>query len=460
MTDLFGRTAREEAVDVLHCLTAIYTHEPVVDELLDSIAAVWPRGLARLLDPSVGAGAFICRALERLMLSQPEIDDASIIRVLAGYEIHPLAAEEARTQLARILSRHGRAWSTAMAVAQQMVRIGDFLLDAHDGVPVAAFCTNPPYARMLRVPAILRADYEMVVPDFARGDLLHAFLERASAQLAPGGMISLITSDGWLMGQGAAKLRAELSSKLGISRLERVDADSAFYQPKDRRRGTPPRVNPVLVVLQQASCGTRPLGSAPIFPGVEEEPASAGTLTLGQVATVRVAPWMGTPGIFVVDRAVAANFPADEIVPVVDTDDLRGDVLGTPTRVALRTTRSRQPSAAVLAHLDANLHRMCQRGRRPTRWLPPESLESFDLQQEHLLIPRIAKTLRAVRMPVGTLAINHNLTCVSNGQLSLSEIQEILSSDRSRKWVMDRAPRLEGGYLSITTRFLRDLPVG
>ena len=60
MTDLFGRTAREEAVDALHSLTAIYTHEPVVDELLDSIAAVWPRRLARLLDPSVGAGAFIC----------------------------------------------------------------------------------------------------------------------------------------------------------------------------------------------------------------------------------------------------------------------------------------------------------------------------------------------------------------------------------------------------------------
>ena len=54
--DLFDSDARTAAVDALHAATAIYTSDPVVDQLLDSVA--WPDANRHLVDSSCGDGAF------------------------------------------------------------------------------------------------------------------------------------------------------------------------------------------------------------------------------------------------------------------------------------------------------------------------------------------------------------------------------------------------------------------
>lgn len=455
--NLFEQTDREIAVDVLHSLTAIYTHESVVDELLDSLT--WPQGDERLLDPSVGAGAFICRALERLLLAQPDINDAKLVHVIQGWEIHPFAVSEARAQVARLLQGTGRSQAASHELARSIVHEGDFLLQVPADEVYHAICTNPPYLRMLNVPEPLREDYLRVVPDYAQGDLLHCFLDWCARLLAPGGEISLITSDRWLINEGSSKLRTAMGAKLGVAHVERVDVESAFYRPKMRRKGTPPRVHPVLVVMKHRDEAATELGSKGIHPGAEALGDCSGP-TLGSVATVRIAPWLGTPGVFVIDAEMSDRFAPGDLVPAVDTDDIKAGMLGPVTKFALRTCKDQLPSPSVLNHLDENLHRMCERGRRATRWVPPESFESFDLSKEYLLVPRIAKTLRPIRIPAGHLPINHNLSVVSNGSHSLDELEEILTSPEAQAWVQAMAPRLEGGYLSITTRFLRGLPVG
>ena len=55
--DLFYSNDREVAIDELHAATAIYTREPVVDQLLEHVD--WPRGARSLVDTSCGDGAFI-----------------------------------------------------------------------------------------------------------------------------------------------------------------------------------------------------------------------------------------------------------------------------------------------------------------------------------------------------------------------------------------------------------------
>lgn len=64
-----------------------------------------------------------------------------------------------------------------------------------------------------------------------------------------------------------------------------------------------------------------------------------------------------------------------------------------------------------------------------------------------------------MRVPAGVLAVNHNLTIVAAGDRSLDEIEETLSSERAMTWVANRAPRLENGFFSITTKLLRAIPV-
>lgn len=457
--DLFELTPREEAVETLHQLTAIYTHEPIVDELLDSLS--WPDGNKRLLDPSTGSGVFLCSALQRLLRSQPDIDDAHLVHVLQGWEVHPFAASQARAQIARILRHQGRDPQRAQALAELMVHTGDFLLEAQESGRFSAIATNPPYLRLVNVPEPIRSDYLATLPEHAQADMLHAFLDRCARLLEGDGEIAMITSDRWLLNEQAAKLRETIGSSLGVSHLERVDVASAFFRPKDRRRGTPPRVHPVLVVLKRLrSDGIQLLGRAPMYPGAELLEECGGPV-LGDVATVRIAPWLGTPGIFVVDKLLADRFHPDELVPAVDTDDITDGLLSEPSRFALRTHKAQVPSAAIMAHLDQHLDRMCERGRRPsTPWVPPESFENFDLSREHLLIPRIARSLRPVRVPAGVLPINHNISVISTGSMPLDNIEAVLASEQAQAWIRTKAPRLENGYYSITTRFLRGLPVG
>lgn len=455
-TDLFSRDAREVAIDVLHAATAIYTCEPVVDKLLDHVR--WPSGARSLVDTSCGDGAFLRRALERLLRLQPGLGDDALLGRLSGWEIHPFAADQARRHVTAVLAEHGYAYARAEALAGRMVRCGDFLTEGPKTPSYDAVVGNPPYLRMLHVPEPLRAEYERELPDYAQADLLHSFLDRCARVLRPDGDLAMITADRWLLNSGAAQLRAAIGAHFRLAHLERIDVASAFYRPKQRRAGSPPRVHPCAVVLN-ASCGA-PITRAPIYPGGEVLSPPVSGLTLGDVSEVRLAPWLGTPGIFLVDAGVAARLPASSLVPAVDTDDIRGELLREPTRRAILTTPEGTPPQAVVDHLVREMPRMCARGRRPQNsWLPPEPFHNFDLGQPSLLVPRIAKSLKPVLVPAGVLAVNHNISIVRSRERTLDEIAGWLSSPEADAWIRVAAAPLENGYRSITTRLLRQMPV-
>lgn len=455
-TDLFSSTPRAAAIDALHAATAIYTCEPVVDELLDHVR--WPSGTRSLVDTSCGDGAFLRRALERLLQLQPGLDDEAVLERLSGWEIHPYAADEARRRVAEVFAEHGYTYARAAALASRMVHCGDFLTEGPKSPSFDAIVGNPPYMRMSHVPEPLRAEYERELPDYAQADLLHSFLDRCARVLRRDGDLAMVTADRWLLNSGAAQLRAAIGAHFRLAHLERIDVASAFYRPKQRRAGSPPRVHPCAVVLN-ASRGA-PITRAPIYPGSDILLPHAPGLTLGDVADVRLAPWLGTPGIFLVDAGVAARLPASALVPAVDTDDIRDGLLREPTRRAILTKPDTAPPQAVVDHLVRELPRMCARGRRPNnRWLPPEPFHNFDLGQPSLLVPRIAKSLKPVLVPPGVLAVNHNISIVRSRERTLEEIAGWLSSPEANAWIRVAAAPLESGYLSITTRLLRQLPV-
>lgn len=454
--DLFSRSCREAAIDVLHASTALYTHDPIVVQLLDQIS--WPAGDGALLDTSCGDGAFLHRALERLLETYPAISDQDLCARLEGWEIHFFAASEARNRLRRVLIERGCDASRASTLAAQMIRCGDFLTEGPRHGHYQAIVGNPPYLRMLNVPDPLRGEYESLLPEYARADLLHSFLDRCAAILARDGELAMVTADRWLFNEGAARVREVVGQHFGLASVLRLDAASAFYRPKLRRAGTPPRIHPVAVFLKAHTEAVQPIGRAPIYPG--ECPCRAPVQeVLGDIAAVRLAPWLGTPGIFLVDAAVSSTWPAGTTVPAVDTDDISAGVLMPPRRRAILTRPEAAPVPEVLAHLDRELPRMCARGRSAIRWMPPEPFHRFDLSQPSLLVPRIAKTLKPVRVPADILPVNHNLSIVRAGSMTLDDIEALLTSDAATEWFEHRAARLENGYRSLTTRLLRTLPV-
>lgn len=454
--NLFGQSAHELAVDTLHAVTALYTQDPVVVQLLDLIG--WPQNGGAVLDTSCGDGAFICRALERLLVLYPEMIDREVCERLQGWEIHPFAARQARSRLQEVLVKTGRSPTKAQQMAESIVYCGDFLTNGPTGRKFAAIIGNPPYLRMPNVPDPIRCEYEAMLPAHAKADLLHSFLDRCVTLLADDGELAMVTADRWLFNESAARLREVVGKQFAIAHLERLDSASTFYRPKQRRAGTPPRIHPVGLVLKAHAPGLQTIGREPFYPD-GPGPTTDHSLTLGDVAEVRLAPWLGTPGIFLVDASVAANWPEGSTVPAIDTDDIQGGVLGLPKRCAILTRPETSPHQAVMAHLDAQMPRMCQRGRSKIKWMPPEPFHNFKLDEPMLLVPRIAKSLKPVRVPAGVLPVNHNLSIVRSGPLSLDEIEALLISKEAHEWISRRAPRLENGYYSITTRLLRTLPV-
>jgi hypothetical protein len=452
--DPFEEEAYRVAVDAVHAATAIYTAPAVVDRLLDRLD--WPDGGRRLLDPSCGDGMFLGRALERLLAIGASAPGDLLSR-LEGWELHPVACAHARARLTAILEAHGHVRSEAAAISSGLVHNRDFLTEGPTTPQFDLIAGNPPYLRAVNVPALLQAAYAPHVPRYAGKDLLHAFLDRCTKALRADGQIALVTADRWLFNSGAADLRLQLGQSVAIRHLERLDPSSSFYRPKYRRAGSPPRIHPVAVVLGNKSHG-RPLGREAVYPDVDPE-KYARFPTLEEIAEVRIAPWLGTLGIFVVGRDVAQTLPAEYLVPAVDTDDIANGILREPSRFAILTRPDEEPPEAIKIHLETHMPKMAERGRRGKPWMPPESFHRFALDSPSLIVPRIATGPKGVRVPAGVLPINHNLSIVSAAPHTLDDVERALLSETAHQWVREHAAPLEGGYFSLTTTLLRKLPI-
>jgi len=454
---LFEQDPRSTAVDELHYATAIYTSLDVVDGMLDQID--WPVRGGKLFDPSAGDGAFLMQALRRLTI-QP--DDMSIVDRLLGWEIHPGAVKDARNRIVGYLVEIGWSLRTAKSVADQIVVEADFLTDTLPAREFTCIAGNPPYLRMGNLPQYFKAVYSKTVPKYAFGDLLHAFLDRCTRILSDDGIISLVTADRWLLNSTSADLRETIGRLVDLDHVSRLDPSTSFSRPKFRRAASPPRVHPVKIVLRRKGHGARPLTAGVISPDEFGVELDCSTITLAHIATVRIAPWLGPNGCFIVDQEVAAGLPTDQLVPVVDTDDIdrAADTITQPKRFAIVTTPEAEPTGAIREHLLANLHRLPPRARKGKRyWMPPEAI-SLPLDRPSLMIPRIARQLRPIFLPAGVLPHNHNLSVVSAlPGMSNDELKTLLLSDHCQAWIQRNAPRLENGFFSITTKLLQRMPM-
>jgi hypothetical protein len=453
---LWGVSDRAAAIDAVHFATALFTSHHVVDALLERVG--WPERGGSLLDPSCGDGAFLVRALLRLA---PKPGDFDAVSRIAGWEFHSGAVAMARNAISdQLVSVHRWSESEAAAAAFSMVEERDFLTDAPEGRKFVTLVGNPPYLRLCNVPQVLREEYRITVPEYARADLMHGFLERCAKILPAEGVIGLVVADRFLFNETAAELREELGRKVGIDYLARLDASTSFYRPKTRRQGAPPRIHPVEIVLRPAHIAQRPITSKPISPDDGTATAPEGAM-LGDIAEVRLAPWLGPKGIFVIDAAEVGRFKGVTLLPAVDTDDVNSDkdTLRPPSRYAIRTSAADEPDGVLRDHLLALRNKMPKRSSTRPYWLPPESI-TLPLNQPALMVPRIARRLRAIPLPAGILPINHNLSVISTKDgLSLSDLKALLESEHSQEWIRRNAPRLENGFFSITTKLLRRMPV-
>lgn len=437
------RLPSREDIARIHEGTAIYTCQPEIEALLATTG--WPACGGRLLDPGCGDGNMIVAALKTLA---PAPADFATVRRVHGCDFHEQSVQEARQRLEDVLLSLGWKGDDALVAAREAVEVRDYIID-QPTERWQVILANPPYWRRSNLPVTYRDAFDGALPRHARGDLLHGYLHNMLGNLAPGGVMALITSDRWLLNSGTSDLRREIGQQLCVAGVQRLDARSAFHRPKERVKGAPPRVHAVAITLATEG---RPLGQEPLR--MEEVPEVDG-VPFSDLVELRLAPWLGTDNIFTVDAD--AGLPAEHLVPCILPRDLcpRTDRIG-PTRRWAIVTGDEEPPKQILEHLDRNLHRMPVRGRRRVRWLPPERFDGhLPLPQDAVLVPRLAPRLRAIRLPANHLPTNHSLVVASG--LPVERIQLMLNDPRVQAQADALALRVEGGYRSYTATLLRQL---
>lgn len=436
----------ESAIAAIHEGTAIYTSAPEIEKLLDLLT--WPAGGGRLLDPACGDGNMLVAALARLKPTPGNFQEAQRVH---GIEFHHESVLEARERCALVLTNNGWDETEALACAETLVIQRDFLLDEIDQT-WDVILANPPYWRRARLPGSYRDAFDEVTPHHARGDLLNAYLDKMPAVLAEGGQMALVTSDRWLANAGTGRLREALGDRFCVSHVERLDTASAFHRPKKREKDTPPRVHAVGMILSNEG---RSIDASPFV--VDEIPEVDG-VPLEEIVTIRLAPWLGPDGIFLLDSPDAV--PGAKTVPCVmprGIDSETGEI-GKPIRWAI-VTGDEPPPPSVARHLEREMARMPKRGRREaTPWIPPERFDKhLPLAEDAILIPRIATSLRPIRLPAGRLPVNHSLVLISG--MSWEDVSTMLSHPLVQAQADALAPRVESGYRSYTATLLRQLVI-
>ncbi len=236
---------------------------------------------------------------------------------------------------------------------------------------------NPPYLRFGNLPDYFKDVYGENVPAHAKGDLLHAFLDRCSTVVAPDGAIAFVTADRWLFNCGAAALRESLGHKWGIDYVSRLDTSTSFFRPKDRRRGSLPRIHPVEVILRNKAYAQISLSKAPVCPDMDVSENVTGR-TLQDICSVTVGPWLGPLECLLSMKPLPNCCRENSLIPCVDTDDLdyANGSIKRPTKFAIVTERESRPVEAIAAHLLSNLGKMPKRGIRNDGrfWIPPEKI--------------------------------------------------------------------------------------
>lgn len=436
----------ERDIDAIHEGTAIYTSAPEIEKLLDLLD--WPSCGGRLLDPACGNGNMLVAALSRL---KPAPGDFQEARRIHGIEFHHESVCEARERCCDLLVEFGWTPAEASACADGLIIQRDFLLDEIDQT-WDVILANPPYWRRARLPKGYRQAFDEVTPLHARGDLLNAYLEKMPSVLTENGQMALVTSDRWLANASTSRLRAALGERFCVSHIERLDTASAFHRPKKREKDTPPRVHAVGMIL---SDNGRTIDADPFI--VEDLPEIDG-LPLEDLVTIRLAPWLGPDGIFLLDSPDAV--PGANTVPCVmprGIDSETGEI-GAPVRWAI-VTGDTPPPPSVSEHLAREMERMPKRGRREaTPWIPPERFDKhLPLGEDAILIPRIATSLRPIRLPAGRLPVNHSLVLISG--MSWDDVANMLSHPLVQAQADALAPRVESGYRSYTATLLRQLVI-
>lgn len=194
----------------------VFTKRWVVDLILDLCDYRPDLDLTKLrvVEPSVGSGAFLGPMLDRLLAARAKHADEdswlALRECIRGWDLQAEHVRASKQLAVDRLTQAGCPAADARALADSWLHVGDFLLTEHRQ-DVDLVVGNPPYIRIEDVPAELLMAYRAACPTMiGRADIFIGFYEHGLDLLAKGGRLGFICADRWMRNAYGRKLRRKI----------------------------------------------------------------------------------------------------------------------------------------------------------------------------------------------------------------------------------------------------------
>lgn len=481
----------------------VLTKPHIVDLILDLADYTPDRDLTklRLLEPSCGTGAFLVRAVERLLASakrrgirlSPQSD------CITAFDIDPEHVEASRDAVEMALKDGGVSGTLARRLSENWVKEGDFLLASLEQYD--AVVGNPPYIRIEQLSPKLQAEYRRrYVSLFDRADLYVAFIEYGLNLLKPSGTLSFVCADRWILNRYGAPLRKTIADRFKVQCYIDLHNTSPFESEviaypaifaispgksasvpvfqfqnaspeeceavSEKLAGRTPRTELTSFCYETWFTDDEPwvLGHPDSLKALRQLEARFQPLEADGQTKVRIGVATGNDAIYIVTKD--ADIEKDRLIPLVMRSDIEVGkiksnghfVINTFNKAGQILDLAKYPKLKRYLHKhNADIMRRHVAQNNASSWFRTIDRVYPELvSAQKLLIPDIAGANEVV-LDDGNFYPHHNLYYITSTTWDMEVLGGLLSSKVALFFIWSYAVRMHGNYLRFQAQYLRKI---
>lgn len=489
----------------------VFTRRWVVETMLDLLGYTPDHDLAstRIVEPSIGSGAFVIPIVERLLASAKAHDASfeSLREALFGMDLQLSHVQTCRAKIKDLLVKQGFNVNKSQALVESWLRQGDFLLDE---VPdqVDFVVGNPPYIRTEDLDDAVEKAYRARWNTMrGRADIYIGFYERGLSILNKGGKLSYICADRWMHNSYGKNLRRLVASNYSVETIWQMHDVDAF----ETEVSAYPAITVIANAPQRAATfidtsgcfnkdssrnalkfvkgrrerelsreweGVRlprwfetddfwPAGSPGAIRLVEHLQDNYPELEADGTTRISIGVATGNDKAYLVSMDTAEDVEQDRLLPLVMADDIRKGFLESPSKQLLNPWDSDgnlidlddYPRFAELLERRPEIRARYVAKKNPSKWYRTiDKVYPGLAERPKLLFQDMKAQISPVYEP-GGLYPHHNLYYIVSNTWDLEVLGGLLLSKIAEAFVDAYGVKMRGGTLRFQAQYLRKIVV-
>lgn len=487
----------------------VFTRRWVVETILDLVGYTADRDLTglRLIEPSIGSGAFLIPIVERLITSARAhgVAPSQLSGCLFGLDLQREHVQASRRKVEALLYAHGMSTTQASRLAKTWLTCGDFLLDAIPG-KADLVVGNPPYIRTEDLDNGIEKEYRARWDTMrGRADIYIGFYERGLRLLTEGGKLGYICADRWMRNAYGKHLRALIASEYSVESVWQMHDVDAFetevsaypaitilanttqnhatiidtrtvFNAKSARAALAFVHGDADEAASLAWEGARlpnwfttkdfwPTGSPHTIKLLERLQEDFPTLESDGMTKISIGVATGADKAYIIRQDADINVEPERLTPIVMADDIRDGHLNPPTKMLLNPwddqgqliDLAKYPKFAAILQSHKNVRTRFVAKKNPTTWHRTiDKVHPGLAERPKLLLQDMKAQITPVLEPGGFYP-HHNLYYIVSDSWDLEVLGGLLLSRIAEAFVSAYGVKMRGGTLRFQAQYLRKI---